>query len=214
MRTGILSPRVEGETPPDGAIQFAAVLAVPEQRSLAATLSVGPGGVVEIEFGTWARLRMTGPVDMATHWRRLRPGIANIVDLIEYDDGHLIGKLDGDKTFRYRRPSWRRAVAQTRSESAEQCEKSEHESDQPGEKKHRHPPSTACRTPYLSRFAAVIEIEPLVARGRSMRHSRIPATKPQETNRVGGGTAWIDSLSDGGPWLESPRTGPLLLLPD
>ncbi len=78
----------------------------------------GPGGVVKIEFGTWARLRITGPVDMATHWRRLRPGIANIVDLIEYDDGHLIGKLDGDKTFRYHRPSWRRAVAQTRSESA------------------------------------------------------------------------------------------------
>ncbi len=91
---------LQGETPPDGAIQFAAVSAAPEQRSLAATLSVGPGGVVKIEFGTWARLRITGPVDMATHWRRLRPGIANIVDLIEYDDGHLIGKLDGDKTFR------------------------------------------------------------------------------------------------------------------
>ena len=66
VRTGVLSPRIEARTPPDGAIQFAAVSVAPEQRSLTATLPVAPGGVVEIEFGTWARLRITGSVDMAT----------------------------------------------------------------------------------------------------------------------------------------------------
>jgi len=66
VRTGVQSPRGEAGTPPDGAIQFAAVSAAPEQRSLAATLPVAPGGVIEIEFGTWARLRITGSVDMAT----------------------------------------------------------------------------------------------------------------------------------------------------
>jgi transposase len=66
VRTGVQSPRVEAGTPPDGAIQFAAVSVAPEQRLLAATLPVAPGGVIEIEFGTWARLRITGPVDMVT----------------------------------------------------------------------------------------------------------------------------------------------------
>src|SRR5436853_606375 len=62
--TQLRSPSVEAKTSPDGAIGFGrAGTAIAD-----GTLPAAPGGVNEVEFGTWVQLRITGP----SIWRRYR----------------------------------------------------------------------------------------------------------------------------------------------
>jgi transposase len=61
-RAGALACAVE----PDGGAHFAAVAVMPEAPGLAAPAQPAAAGVIEIEFASGARLRITGSVEPAT----------------------------------------------------------------------------------------------------------------------------------------------------
>jgi transposase len=60
-RTGRMAPVRRAEHAPANEVHFAAVAVAPDERVLTA-----PPGVIEVEFASGSRLRITGPVDAAT----------------------------------------------------------------------------------------------------------------------------------------------------
>ena len=60
-RSGTVKPRCQPSGAPAGEVQFTSVAVVTDGRTLAA-----PAGMIEIDFASGARLRITGLVDAAT----------------------------------------------------------------------------------------------------------------------------------------------------
>jgi transposase len=60
-RRGTATPAGRPDDAPDGKLQFASVAIAADER-----VSTMPPGLIEIEFASGARLRISGPVDAAT----------------------------------------------------------------------------------------------------------------------------------------------------